>query len=1047
MKNYKKCCSFTTWCMYKFLVMFRIFWTVLVTVVLSCNVVTANNVRIKGEVKIQALNDSTALLTFPLSWEHSWREGENWDAVWIFAKYKRKGVNEPWHHVYLKEKGHKAVGGEGLPPMEFIPQYTTEYWPLRYDTLFLGRRYTHPTTGVDKKVVPGLFICRKKPGTGDINIPRVSLEWNFKEGDLNLDYEVTLDDIRKGRIEVSAQAIEMVYVPVGPFYLGDRTSAYSFVSDAMDQAYYVATDDEQTVYSMGAIASGTDWEKSWTVPATYPMGYTGFYMMKYEVSQEQYVNFLNRLTLRDQKIRIGDDWDHLKPGDYVFGQKKAEPYYRNGIILVEKYTALDTPAVFGYNLNGLNPRNYPDDGKSIPCNYLTPEDMIAYLDWAGLRPHSEAEYEKGCRQRNPGKFYADRSYAWGTPEIAPLNWDLDVVNQNREDEQVANGKNSNGASSGVKYPAPVRCGAFATGTPDQFMSGASKWGLMEMTGNVAEIYYNADEGKDFREDVFGDGNIWSSVSTWNEDSLLTLTTFISYTWNAPDTNYVNFDQVIAYPTMSKRGRMMYAIIKHKEQYRYCVKGPNLYDQEGRYIGYNVTTTLKVPFPTFSWPDTSRMFALKGGSFADNDPDLLAVSCRKQNQFFRDYTESPRLKHIGFRGGRSVPVRTITSGEIICGNMQKKDTAFICDTHPYTISEYLQGEDDAASSIYSWEIDDGSGWKEIKGSNVKDLVLDRVINDSLPWKEYTFRRHSIATHAEAYSNEVVLCIPGYTVSGEGGMEIGGFDTFVNLMVNLGTQGTVFVKWLDKSTDPTGVWQALGTPVAGTGVLPPIEIRRDYFNSYIANGKNGTVELLVQIVLENGCTIEIERKVIMDTYNTPGAADPILDIRDNKTYRTAILADGRIWMIEDLQYDFSAGTGYPAATHGNYTVDHIYADLQGTKKLCPDGYELPESADWLTLLQWYCKDGDVIDGTTFPCFDGTNLFDPGLSNFINGFFGVTTGSAGYNENSGYWWDKDGNLFGFQADPFWGKLIFGPESVDPGSQKNEVYKVRCVKTKKLN
>ena len=47
MKNYKKCCSFTTWCMYKFLVMFRIFWTVLVTVVLSCNVVTANNVRIK----------------------------------------------------------------------------------------------------------------------------------------------------------------------------------------------------------------------------------------------------------------------------------------------------------------------------------------------------------------------------------------------------------------------------------------------------------------------------------------------------------------------------------------------------------------------------------------------------------------------------------------------------------------------------------------------------------------------------------------------------------------------------------------------------------------------------------------------------------------------------------------------------------------------------------------------------------------------------------------------------------------------------------------
>lgn len=1035
-------------CMYKFIVMWRIFWTVLVTVVLSCNVVTANNVRIKGEVKVQALNDSTALLTFPLSWEHSWREGENWDAVWIFAKYKRKGVNEPWHHLYLKEKGHKAVGGGTLPAMEFIPQYTTEYWPLRHDTLFLGRRYARPTTGVDRKVIPGLFMCRKKPGTGDIDIPRVSLEWKFKEGDLDLYYEVTLDDIRQGKIEVSVQAIEMVYVPVGPFYLGDRTSAYSFVNDAMDQAFYVSSDDEQTLYTMGARANGTDWEKSWVVPSTYPLGYTGFYMMKYEVSQEQYVNFLNRLTLRDQKIRIGEDWEKLQPGDYVFGGKKAEPYHRNGIILVEKYTALDTPAVFGYNLNSSNPRNYSDDGKSIPCNFLTPDDMLAYLDWAGLRPHSEAEYEKGCRQRNPGKFYADRSYAWSTPEISPLNWDLDVQNPNREDEQVINDKNANGPANGVKFPSPVRCGAFATATPDMYKSGASQWGLMEMTGNLAEIYYNADEGKDFRGDIYGDGNIWSSVTTWNEDSLLRLSTFISYSWGYPDTNYVNFDLQIDYPTMSKKGRMMHAIIRHSERYRNCQRGENVYDKDGYYIGYYVHTTLKVPFPVFSWPDTARMFALKGGSFADNDPDLLAVSCRKEARFFGDYTMDTRLKTVGFRGGRSVPIRSIVAGEIACANKQHKDTVFICDAQPYTIIEQIQGEDDAESSIYSWEINDGSGWKEIKDSNVKDLVISRVVNDSLPWKEYTFRRHSIATHAEAYSNEVTLCIPGYTVSGGAGMEIGGFDNYVNLLVNLGTQGTVYVKWLDKSTNPDGVWQALGTPVSGKGVLNPIEINRDAFDSYLPSGKNGTIDLMVQIAMENGCIVTLDRKVVLDSYNFPDVPETIEDARDGKKYKTAVLADGRTWMIEDLKYDITAVAGaYPAATNGNYTVKHINADLVQLKKLCPAGYELPGAADWTNLLQWYWQGEKNSAG--WDCFigdaSGCELYNPSLTNLVNGLFGVTSGTSGFDENSGFWWSIDGMIYGFK-EALWvpGEIVFGSEEFNETTQENEVYKVRCVKTK---
>lgn len=203
------------------------------------------------------------------------------------------------------------------------------------DVIYAGNY--QPTQITSKQEVAGVFLFRRTPGNGNLNIPRVSLEWDFKQGDLNLYYDVTVEDIRQGKIEVSVQAVEMVYVPNGPYYLGDRISPYSFVSEECNSAFYVNTDDEVKVHIMGATADRGVLNR-WVVPDLYPMGYTGFYTMKYEVSQEQYVNFLNRITYTDQKKRIGNDLDNLAPGQFAFGKRMCRitgtaSFCRNGSVL------------------------------------------------------------------------------------------------------------------------------------------------------------------------------------------------------------------------------------------------------------------------------------------------------------------------------------------------------------------------------------------------------------------------------------------------------------------------------------------------------------------------------------------------------------------------------------------------------------------------------------------------------------------------------------------------------------------------------------------
>ena len=118
--------------------------------------------------------------------------------------------------------------------------------------------------------------------------------------------------------------------------------------------------------------------------------------MKYEISQLQYVEFLNSLTFPQQQSRILSD-PTSAAGTYVtFGAYQ----FRNGIVIETPGNNGAIPAVFGCDAtNGVV--NNVNDGQSVAMSNLSWADLAAYLDWSALRPMTELEFEKVCRGTMP----------------------------------------------------------------------------------------------------------------------------------------------------------------------------------------------------------------------------------------------------------------------------------------------------------------------------------------------------------------------------------------------------------------------------------------------------------------------------------------------------------------------------------------------------------------------------------------------------------------------------------------------------------------------
>jgi hypothetical protein len=243
----------------------------LLAITLSANNTSISNVSLTGK----NTGSQYILVQFDISWENSWRSSSapnNWDAAWVFVKYRV--ASGAWQHAWLNESGHTAPSGSTIDPGLLTP----------------GAAFNASTN-------PGLgaFIYRSADGTGTFSKTGVQLRWNYGANGVANDAVV----------EVSVFAIEMVYVLAGSFAAGSgggESSAFTLSTINTPNA----TTAPSGTGSLGGAAGGFPTGQTAPANASWPNGYNPFYCMKYEISQQQYVDFLITLTQTQATARKYD---------------------------------------------------------------------------------------------------------------------------------------------------------------------------------------------------------------------------------------------------------------------------------------------------------------------------------------------------------------------------------------------------------------------------------------------------------------------------------------------------------------------------------------------------------------------------------------------------------------------------------------------------------------------------------------------------------------------------------------------------------------------
>jgi formylglycine-generating enzyme required for sulfatase activity len=460
----------------------------------------ANNIRVDSvSLTDQNPGEHWCNVKFNISWENSWRTSGipyNWDAAWIFIKYKVAG--DLWHHATLDTmiSSHLAPSGSAIKP---------------------------------SKDGTGAFIYRSQDGNGNNDWTNVKIRWDYGLNDI-------ADD---ATLEVKVFATEMVYIPQGSFYLGDgngmQESEAAFHKGTSDSAIQITTalvrnihagagisnDDLSWGYGIGIDGDdGLDINNDGVIEnPDFPTGYKAFYIMKYEISQEQYKEFLNLLTRYQQGFK---SQSYILTGGSVGSRfvltNGSHVQNRNGISCAPSIPYPDTAVVFYNDYDEDGVFDEPNDGQNIACNFLSWPDAAAFADWAALRPMTEAEFEKACRGLNKPVV---GEYAWGNTTLFSSYYSLSALGSDSElvSNPAINTGNSNYILSNNGLQDPYRCGIFAASSPDHTRpeSGASYYGVMEMSGNLFEltVHMGSTAGRSYRGH-HGDGEL-DTVGSANVD--------------------------------------------------------------------------------------------------------------------------------------------------------------------------------------------------------------------------------------------------------------------------------------------------------------------------------------------------------------------------------------------------------------------------------------------------------------------------------------------------------------------------------------------------
>ncbi|MDE5704090.1 MAG: SUMF1/EgtB/PvdO family nonheme iron enzyme, partial [Bacteroidales bacterium] len=499
-------------------------------------------IRIIGTPAVVKKSDKKkAAINFTLAWDNSWKSSKpaNWDAAWIYVKC---WDGNQWNHVYLDTTGHTPGNPDLGDYRVFNRDKTGKKMKMAIEC---GKSKVYKKWGIDPDEKPstgvvGVFLYRKDSlGSGNVVVPGISLLWTYT--DQNFTYD---DDL-----VVKVFAVEMVYVPEGPFYIGGKGTAgsqpHSFTSNAAVFGYPYYVKSEKPIVLANSAADTTLWTSSnnlfaGTLPAAFPKGYRAFYIMKYELTQEAYADFLNTLNQGQQDGRTNVVLANVGVTGNIWDGSAVKHW--NGLTVYRQYIMVTQRApsiTFGVDANQNGKANetmmvkrtidgFTDscaigiDGQDIPVTYVSMYDLLAYADFAGLRPMTELEYEKACRGNQP---VVNDEYAWGS--VTRTEFSTNVVNnRNRGDEYVGDAYNTlnRGVVHHWWYSAPLRVGIFADSTSTRPAAGASYWGVMNMSDNVFEMCiglgYNSAActiGRKF-QGVHGDGQLeangQANVAKW-----------------------------------------------------------------------------------------------------------------------------------------------------------------------------------------------------------------------------------------------------------------------------------------------------------------------------------------------------------------------------------------------------------------------------------------------------------------------------------------------------------------------------------------------------
>ena len=317
--------------------------SILLTVFLLPCAIWASNLKIEAVEWHHETDPGTkAHVKMTISWDNAWHNDRNHDAAWVVVKLKHK--ERRTRHVKLAESGHRMLSNhlDNSPdPIIKVPADGTGF-------------FIHPA-----------------------NNYRGPVSWTIQ---VELDAAILINNrFRPWEYRIRVHGAEMVYIPEGGFTLGDpdtvlinKGALFSSAGDGKFGGLFKIEKEKSEIrvgeakgelfyQTKGDIYMG---DQKGPIPADFPKGVQAFYMMKYELRQGQYAEFLNALTNSQSQHRAN------------FGGKNY--YQLRGTIFLE---------------NG----QYQAAIKNRPCNFLSWDDAMAYADWAGLRPLTELEFTKACR--------------------------------------------------------------------------------------------------------------------------------------------------------------------------------------------------------------------------------------------------------------------------------------------------------------------------------------------------------------------------------------------------------------------------------------------------------------------------------------------------------------------------------------------------------------------------------------------------------------------------------------------------------------------------